>query len=207
MADGHLIKPRSLISDVLVWGLCSVVLGKPLSVFSGRCQHNPVHTPILSLYRKTINKKMKVYWHLLLISTVCVKLSQVCVHEMCVYNDTPPQSPSVLFTFNFTTTTTVDIAVEPCLVLSFLLIFSVLMKMFISHKSLLMEALSQFRMYKHWFGVQSPSPHVCICVSLCVVWVSVVNCAGFFFLTYCRWWGLMLLLEPNELRPLLPTTP
>uniref|UniRef100_A0A3Q3S0M7 Uncharacterized protein n=1 Tax=Mastacembelus armatus TaxID=205130 RepID=A0A3Q3S0M7_9TELE len=36
------------------------VLGKPLSVFSGRCLHNPVHTPILSLYQKTINKKMKV---------------------------------------------------------------------------------------------------------------------------------------------------
>lgn len=43
-------KPSSLISDVLVWGLCSVVLGKPLSVFSGSCLHNPVHTPILSLY-------------------------------------------------------------------------------------------------------------------------------------------------------------
>lgn len=57
VADGHW---SSLISVVLVWGLCSVVLGKPLSVFSGRCLHNPVHTPILSLYQKTINKKMKV---------------------------------------------------------------------------------------------------------------------------------------------------
>lgn len=53
-------KPSSLFFVVLVWGLCSVVLGKPLSVFSGRCLHNPVHTPILSLYRKTINKKKKV---------------------------------------------------------------------------------------------------------------------------------------------------
>lgn len=53
-------KPSSLISVVLVWGLRSVVLGKPLSVFSGSCLHNPVHTPILSLYRKTINKKMKL---------------------------------------------------------------------------------------------------------------------------------------------------
>lgn len=57
VANGHW---SSLISVVLVWGLCSVVLGKPLSVFSGRCLHNPVHTPILSLYQKTINKKMKV---------------------------------------------------------------------------------------------------------------------------------------------------
>lgn len=45
-------KPCSSVSVVIVWGICSVVLGKPLSVFSGSCLHNPVHTPILSLYRK-----------------------------------------------------------------------------------------------------------------------------------------------------------
>lgn len=80
-------KPSSLISVVLVWGLCSVVLGKPLSVFSGRCLHNPVHTPILSLYRETINKKNESIQHLSLISTVCVRLTQESVHEyVCVCN-------------------------------------------------------------------------------------------------------------------------
>lgn len=86
-------KPSSLISVVLVWGLCSVVLGKPLSVFSGRCLHNPVHTPILSLYRKTINKKNESIMALVAyLHSVCVKLTQVCVCTwmcMCVDNFHP----------------------------------------------------------------------------------------------------------------------
>lgn len=47
LSDGgqwSLDKTSSMISVVLVWGLCSVVLEIPLSVFSGRCLHNPVHT-------------------------------------------------------------------------------------------------------------------------------------------------------------------
>ena len=79
-------KPSSLISVVLVWGLCSVVLGKPLSVFSGRCLHNPVHTPILSLYRKTINKKNESIMALVAyLHSVCVSSWLKCVCAwMCV---------------------------------------------------------------------------------------------------------------------------
>lgn len=72
-------RPSSLISVVLVWGLCSVVLGKPLSVFSGSCLHNPVHTPILSLYRKTVNKKKNEIITALVAYLHCVCFTQVCV--------------------------------------------------------------------------------------------------------------------------------
>lgn len=59
LADGHWTNPALKFLSYSFGGLCSVVLGKPLSVFSGSCLHNPVHTPILSLYRKknTVNKK------------------------------------------------------------------------------------------------------------------------------------------------------
>lgn len=50
LADGHWTNLALKFLSYLFGGLCSVVLGKPLSVFSGSCLHNPVHTPILSLY-------------------------------------------------------------------------------------------------------------------------------------------------------------
>lgn len=52
LADGHWTNLALKFLSYTFGGLCSVVLGKPLSVFSGSCLHNPVHTPILSLYRK-----------------------------------------------------------------------------------------------------------------------------------------------------------
>lgn len=52
LADGHWTNLALKFLSYSFGGLCSVVLGKPLSVFSGSCLHNPVHTPILSLYRK-----------------------------------------------------------------------------------------------------------------------------------------------------------